>query len=232
MDPPAKTEEERRAARAEGDAARARFETAGDVSALSIALKAYERAGDRIEAARVAADLAQAWPERAKSYAQLGLKHAEIATSDDPASAAAHLMYAVNLGLVLKTEKLPSVDSVKEIARAAERSHELDPEVDRGQAANLLAQLYLKAPGWPLSIGDIDAADEWIARALAVAPDWPPHHLTLADIRKEQGRESDARRALERVLDLPVPAEHPIRGERWRSLARQRLAEIGESASR
>jgi len=230
LDPPAKTEEERRAARTDAESSRERFEATGDTTALVWALRMYQRAGDRIGAARATADLAIEWKDRAKAYARLGVVHAEAAIAEDPQDPAAHYYFAANLGLLLGAESLPSLGRVPEIARAAERSHELDPRLEHGAAAHLLGMLYLRAPAWPVSIGDIDEAETWLARALAAAPDWPQHYLALAELRAEQDRPEEARQALEKVLALPVPPEKRYRGEKWRAQARERLAALGQAS--
>ena len=66
----------------------------------------------------------------------------------------------------------------------------------------MLALVYLRAPGWPVGLGDEVLGLENAHRAVEVDPEFPDNQLTLAEALAETGDHKAARAALERGKSL------------------------------
>jgi tetratricopeptide (TPR) repeat protein len=86
-----------------------------------------------------------------------------------------------------------------ELLRRAARA---DPAVDRGGPQRLLALVLLRAPGWPLGPGDVEAALPEAQSAARIAPDYPPNQLALGEALRKNGRDAEARAAYSEALRL------------------------------
>lgn len=101
----------------------------------------------------------------------------------------------------------------------------LDPVFESGGPYRLLAMLYMHAPPWPTSIGDLDKAIEYADRAVATV-DYPMNHLIRGEVLIEAGEPADARKELKMVLSAPKTGRWAHEGEAWRPYARQLLDRI------
>ena len=76
----------------------------------------------------------------------------------------------------------------------------MNPLALDGSAYTSLGALYYQVPGWPLGFGDEQKAEWHLQRALAINPEGIDSLYFWGDYLHEQGRDAEARQALERAL--------------------------------
>lgn len=111
--------------------------------------------------------------------ARHGRKLAQRVVERFPQSGLAHYLSAYLTGLEAERNPLRGLELVPVIEREALLAAGLNPGVDRGGPDRMLGELYLRAPGFPVSVGDAAKALFHYRRALARAPGDPGNHLGL-----------------------------------------------------
>jgi len=180
------------------------------------------------------ADHATNNPQRA-ALAEAGAAAARLAIQGDPTNAAGPFYLAMNLGQLARTKTLGALPLVLEMERQFLRAIELGPEFHHAGPHRSLGRLYLRAPGWPASIGSKAKAREQLEKAVALAPDWPDNHLTLLAAYAEWEDPEALRAALARYrkllpqarLDFPLAA-YPHYWPDWE----KRLADLETAAKK
>ena len=132
-----------------------------------------------------------------KDFARRGLAQAEAAVAALPKSALAHYLAAYLHGMEAEQHPLRGLDLVPRIEQEALLAAGLDPGLDFGGPDRILGELYLRAPAFPVSVGDSAKAVEHYSRAATLAPDFAENRLGLAEALLADG---DAPRAC-RELD-------------------------------
>lgn len=151
---------------------------------------------------------------RAEQLARECRPHADrVATVADDAEA----MYysAVCVALAARAER--DGDLLDDAVERAQRARGLNPMVADGGPDRFLGGVYLRAPAWPASIGDLELALEHLERAVTIAPDNPENHLLLAEALSEDDRPEAAERALRTAESLVRLAGDPSDRDRLRS---------------
>ena len=110
-----------------------------------------------------------------------GRKLAETAVIRLPRSGLAHYLYAYLTGLEAENNSLRGLELVPIIEREALLASDLNPAVDHGGPNRMLGALYLRAPAFPVSIGDSAKAVDHYRRAVDQAPEFLENRLGLAD---------------------------------------------------
>ncbi|MGE4533137.1 MULTISPECIES: hypothetical protein [Halomonas] len=140
---------------------------------------------------------------QAKALAELG-DEAERLLAERPESAE-RLIWA---GIVRSSQAgaeggLGALGLVKQARGYLEDALEQDPMALDGSAYTSLGALYYQVPGWPIGFGDDDKAEWHLKRALAIDPDGLDSLYFWGDYLHQQGRDAEARRALEKALQAP-----------------------------
>lgn len=159
---------------------------------------------DRIAAARLALRLAVEAPERRErlAAADRGLAHSRQVKALAPKRVEGPYLTGVLIGRRLQNEAIPSPSAIATMQAEAERAAELDPGFDHAGPLRFLGLLYAKAPPWPMSIGDLEEAEDYLKRALETAPGYPENWLAMAEMLIEDKRSSEARDRLSRARAL------------------------------
>ena len=111
----------------------------------------------------------EAQSERIK-VAQIGQKMAVEFANNYPRAAPGHVMGAVFFGAeALSRGVLNAIHLVPKVDERLRATMEIDPEYMYGLAPCLLAKMYTKVPPFPMSIGDLDKAYEFLKTAEPVA---------------------------------------------------------------
>jgi tetratricopeptide (TPR) repeat protein len=100
---------------------------------------------------------------------------------------------------------LKSLFLVDPIAKEMEAVLALDPKY--GDAQHVLGVLYRKAPGWPLSRGDMKKSLDFAQQAVANCPNVVLPRLGLAYTLLALNRPEAAKQELQTALTLPGPAD-------------------------
>ncbi len=118
--------------------------------------------------------------DKAGQDAALGLRLARRALEVKPDSPLAQYVTAALTGLWAERFPQQGLKAVPEIERLAKEAAQAFPELDHGGPDRLLGELYLRAPAFPVSIGDSALAVEHYEAAVALAPQFAPNRLGLA----------------------------------------------------
>ena len=162
-----------------------------DLSQAARALSLYKEAlaaggGDRVAVlarlARTCFVLGQIGPQAQKmEYYRQGQSYAETLMSEASDRVEGHYWLAMNFcgqseegGKLLGRKLLPRI--IEELQRALA----LDETYDQAGAHRVLGRIYYEAPGWPLSVGDLQKSLEHLKAAVRLAPGNSTNHLYLA----------------------------------------------------
>ena len=138
--------------------------------------------------------------------ARKGRKFAEAAVAMLPKSGLAHYLYAYLTGLEAENDTMRGLELVPVIEREALLAAKLNPEVNEAGPDRMLGELYLRAPGAPLSIGDLEKATAHYRRAIAIAPKHTENQLGLVEALVEDGEDEEACIHLHGLLSGMRPA--------------------------
>jgi len=124
--------------------------------------------------------------------AEKGRKLAKTAVTMLPRSGLAHYLYAYLTGLVAENNSLRGLELVPIIEREALLASDLNPAIDHGGPHRMLGELYLRAPAFPVSIGDSARAVDHYRLAVDQDPEFFENRLGLAEalLAEEEIREA------------------------------------------
>ncbi|MBK6847264.1 MAG: hypothetical protein IPG96_06870 [Proteobacteria bacterium] len=151
--------------------------------------------------------------------AERGVVWARQALRRDAQRVEGHYYLALCLGQL--AEARSKLGLVKPMEAAAKQAAALDPRYDGAGPLVFLGKLYLTAPGWPLSLGDVERAVATLQRALALDPR-PLTRLFLAQALAEDDQREAAAGELQQVL-----AASPALEPRWRAEAERLRQKLG-----
>jgi hypothetical protein len=139
--------------------------------------------------------------------AMRGRTAAETALRHFPASGLAHYLAAYLAGLEAERAPLRGLSLVRVIEREAQQAAALEPALDHGGPDRMLGELYLRAPGFPLSVGDSGKAVLHFRRAVRWGPSAPENRVGLAEALLAEDQSAEACRELGDVLGGPAAAD-------------------------
>lgn len=196
---------------------------------LSCALQAVRhmqptRAPESLEASKICAILAEACPDteegvkRRHALAWEGVKWAEHAMATgayiDPASS---YYYATNLGLAVNDNIAAAVKNLGKLHRHIERALSMDPDVDEGGPLRTLGYLLVRAPAWPIGIGDEERGLTLVEQAVTIYPNYPPNQFIMARAVWESTEDEElALFHIREGIDLLKTKNFGVRHESWK----------------
>ena len=172
--------------------------------------------------------LGQLAPEaQGMGFYQKGQSYAETLIREEPNRVEGHYWLALNLcgqadvgGKLLGHRLLPRI--LEELQRAVA----LDAAYDQAGAHRVLGRIYYEAPGWPLSVGDLQKSLQHLKAAVRLAPATSTNHLYLAETLIRLKDNPAAEPELQQVLKSTRGAVRPQDLEEDRREARRLLGEI------
>lgn len=123
---------------------------------------------------------------------------------------------------------LGALGLVKQAKNEFETALDLNPLALDGSAYTSLGALYYQVPGWPIGFGDDDKAEWNLQRALSINPEGIDSLYFWGDYLHDQGRDAEARQALENALMAPARAGREVADNGRRSEIRQLISELNE----
>ncbi len=111
------------------------------------------------------------------------------------------------LGARAKVNNREGLELIPRMVRAGRLARRRDPTIHHAGPLRLLGGIYLEAPAWPTSVGDLDRALELLEQASELAPDWAETRVMFAKALIEDGRPGEARvqlRKASELLNLPL----------------------------
>lgn len=159
-----------------------------------------------------------------RGYYEKGRNYAETMLKDQPDRVEGYYWLALNLaGLADTGGKNEGRKLLPQIMEKLQRALSMNPAYDQAGAHRVLGRIYYEAPGWPLSVGDLEKSLQHLRQAVSLAPDNSTNHLYLGETLARLGQEAESKRELEKVLTAGRHAVWPQGVEDDRQQARQLL---------
>lgn len=133
-----------------------------------------------------------------------------------PDSAAGHYYLGMNLCQLARTKTLGALPLVKEIEKEWLASLALDPHFDFAGADRNLGLLYRDTPGFPLSIGSKTKAEQSLAHALELSPEYPENYLNLIETHLKR-KPTAVPAEFKKLLEILPAARKRFTGPQWQS---------------
>jgi tetratricopeptide (TPR) repeat protein len=161
--------------------------------------------------------------DQAEMTLDTAIAHADRALALAPSHVPARYWRA--MAMLVKAGKLRGAESFG-LVRTAVRDLEVvaaaDPSLDDAGADRAMGKVFLDSPWW--FMGDTDKAIEHLEAARKRAPESLLNRRFLAEAYAEDGREADALRELDGILNTPPRPDHAAADQREHEIAR-RMAE-------
>jgi hypothetical protein len=202
------------------------------VRALSLYQEALAGGGPRTplltSLARTCFVLGQLAPqEQRMAYYRQGQSYAETLLREAPGKVEGHYWLAMNLcGQADEGGKFLGRKLLPRIMEELRRSLALNEAYDQAGAHRVLGRIYYEAPGWPLSVGDLEKSRQHLEATVRLAPAISTNHLYLAETLMKLNETAAARQQLELVLRSRRAAVRPQDLEEDRAEARRLLGEL------
>ena len=145
---------------------------------------------------------------------------------DDPAEG--HYYLALCIGARAQSRKMEGLSLVPKMVEQAEAALSKDPRALHAGPHRVLGGIYLRAPAWPLSVGDLDEALVHLEKATELGPQWAENYLMLAQALIEDGRTEEAKQAV--AVARALFSDPAARG--WTTFWKKDLDVIQERLSR
>lgn len=200
-----------------------------------LSLSSFASESHNTAVAQSLAELQQRWAEIKYTRPQAEQAVAFSSLSDTaeqlveryPDSAELHIW----AGIIHSTEAgvsggLGALGLVKQAKIEFENALELNPLALDGSAYTSLGALYYQVPGWPIGFGDDDKAEWNLQRALSINPEGIDTLYFWGDYLHDQGRDTEARQALENALEAPHREGRELADNGRRSDIRQLLSQL------
>lgn len=159
-------------------------------------------------------------PLRREELAAEGVGFAETALANSGKNdGAVHYYLATNLGLAVRDHLTLAMDNMGRLESEMKQALALSPGLDDGGPMRILGTLYLKAPGWPNGIGDVDKAVELLGEAVKKHPGHPLNHLFYAQAlweADEDGNSVKVKAELAEGMKLLEEGQWGYRKEPWK----------------
>jgi tetratricopeptide (TPR) repeat protein len=157
-----------------------------------------------------------------------GVEYGKQGVAADANSLEANFWLGVNYGLY-GAEKgiMQSLALINPIRECLERARAMEESYFYGGPWRGLGRLYHKAPGWPISIGNIQKAVECLETALRFGPKFYLNHLYLAEAYAANRQPDKARERLEWIINAPLSARHEQEDLRYKGDAQAILKKLG-----
>jgi hypothetical protein len=162
--------------------------TAGSVDELAATIAADAKRSDSETDSKIRVELA-AEASRA----------ADACIAREPQAAACLYGRAVALGLEAHTHPTRAGELLTTMLDSLARAEAADPDYDQAAPARVRALVLIRAPGWPLGPGDVEAGLTAARRAATLRPQYPPNLLALGEALAKTGDANGSRDAYQRA---------------------------------
>ncbi len=141
-----------------------------------------------------------------------------------PASTEARIWLAILLSTNAAYESpFSALSSLNQAKELLEKSISENPSALQGAAFVTLGTLYYMAPSWPVSFGDIRAAEHLLKRALEINPRGIDSNYFYGDFLVSQNRESEAEMFFRKALQAPLRQEQLLADSQLHRVAEMAL---------
>jgi tetratricopeptide (TPR) repeat protein len=154
-----------------------------------------------------------------------GMEAARKAIALQPSKPEGHFWLAANMGALAESFGMSQgLKYRKPIKAELEEVLRLDAGYESGSADRALGRWYYKVPG--LFGGSNEKSEAHLRKSLTYDPQSTASWFFLAETLEAMGRKSDARAALQKVLDAPLNPQWAPEDRAWKALAKARLTQL------
>lgn len=154
-----------------------------------------------------------------KSFAENGVKEANLCLKNAPEAAACYYWRAVNTGLYYKIRIIGYQTGLKQMISDCEKVIDLAPSYEKAGAYRILGEIYTSVPqtgAHPDSvIRDLSKAEEFLLKAVEIAPDYPENHLALAEVQLDLKQPTLALKSVQKARDLSALWKNDVSHKEW-----------------
>jgi hypothetical protein len=101
----------------------------------------------------------------------------------------------VAVGLQAREVRVTADDGLKTMVPALQRAIDGDPAYDDAGPLRVMALVLIRAPGWPVGPGDVEAGLERATKAVALRPEYPPNLFALGEALAANKKRPQAKEA-------------------------------------
>jgi tetratricopeptide (TPR) repeat protein len=165
--------------------------------------------------------------EKQLELAKEGIGHAKRATYLDTDGKAGYYYLALNYAMQADATPSTGLALVKPMLEALKKADNIGSGgFDYSGPDRVMGQIYLHAPPWPTSVGDVDEAIDHLEDACDDHPECPDNNLALGEAYIRVRKYNDARKHLTRVLNTQPAPDWAPELPRLQQRARELLAKI------
>lgn len=103
------------------------------------------------------------------------------------------------------------------------KAEKIEPNALDGSVYTSLGSFYYMTPGWPIGFGDDDKAEEYLAKALEIAPDDMDANYFSGDFWLEEHKYKKSAEYLQKVIGLPSVESRPVYSKGRKAEATEKL---------
>lgn len=154
-----------------------------------------------------------------KELTRKGISSAERCLMRAPENEGCYYWRAINTGLYYRVKIIGYQTGIKRMIDDCNQVIKINPKYDYAGAYRVLGQVYTQLPqtgARPDSITrDLPLAEDYLKKAVLLAPDYPENHLALAETYFEEKKFADALDALSRSKGLAPLWKHDLSYDDW-----------------
>ena len=158
--------------------------------------------------------------KESKTEALAGREYAKLCLERMPENAGCYYWRAVNTGLYYSIHIIGYQRGIKQMIADCKKVNKLSPSYEHAGAYRMLGQLYTQLPqtaGRPDSITrDLSLADDYLQKAIEIAPDYPENRLSYASTLLAEGKTSEAAKELAKTKELMPHWKKDISYNDWK----------------
>ena len=148
-------------------------------------------------------------------------RYADTCLAREPQAAACLYGRGIALGLMARSHPTRAGEFLNSMLDALTKAETADPKTQEAGPARVRALVLIRAPGWPLGPGDIEAGLLAARRAVALSPLYPPNLLALAEALAKSGDAVGANLNYSRARDAALALSAVGDREDWLRQAEQ-----------
>jgi tetratricopeptide (TPR) repeat protein len=161
-------------------------------------------------------------------HARTGIHYSSQCLEQEPKNNTCLYYNVVNRGLYIKNHILNYQNSLKKMVQNCLTLVEVDPRYQFGGCYRILGNIYSQAPAFSFSnkavTQDLEKSEEYLEKAVQVAPQYALNHLFLARTLEMTGEKQAAQKELDKFDTLITPdldKEYPEWKEERETLAQK-----------
>jgi tetratricopeptide (TPR) repeat protein len=158
-----------------------------------------------------------------RGFLERGMAAAQKAIALEPNQPEGHFWLAADMGTMAEAFGLSAgLKYRKPVKAELETVLRIDPSFMDGSADRVLGRWYFRVPG--LFGGSKTQAEQHLRASLKYDPNSTVSHFFLAELMIDQGRNSEARAELQKIIDTPLSAQWAPEDREYKDKARALLA--------